>query len=605
MIRFIKLSVVFTRPCAKILVVISILTKVGLLSVFAQPLIVYENLTICPGIDYTIGEPNPQQGHYFSWSPEFYFLNPQLPQQTINFDSGSPLSFDIDIECSEFSADSEQIKVTYYTLTLNPNSGVTQTIFSDNICLGDTTFFPIDSLWPVNYYFQPINYVIYSQNPEGFFAFPNQTTIYTVSFIDSSTCFLTQLNHEIIVSERPDAFISIERNKYCTSDTLVYNFELVPDTGILFYMDIEIENSFRPSDYTEGNHTYIITASNMGCVSTDSVEISIIGPGTLNLEAVPNICSGAEPLLLDFASPPGGVYLLNTDTVSFIDPAVLNPGVDTLFYELNVDSLCTFTVSDIFTIIPAPPQPEISSNGSLIRCDGDSVRLEASFFTGYRWSTGDTANAIYVNQTDWYTLQVISNTGCLSKADSIYVAFNQAPQIVLESFVFPNGYSVSAFGATDGTIVAQIEGGTPPFVYEWAPVLGQGIELNNLSTGTYTLTVVDSAGCSVAEQIDLTGPPTLPESPVPFALPNGFTPNGDGFNDFYTIVGLLPDYQNNLLKVWDVRRQLVFETQNYLNEWDGRDLNGNRLPAGTYFLVFRSEKLQGGFSTGVVDLRYE
>lgn len=605
MIRFIKSFLVFRSQGVKTLLAICFFMNAGFLSLFSQPLVVYENLTICPGIDYTIGEPNPQQGHYFSWSPEFYFLNPQFSVQTINFLSGSPVPFEIDIECSEFSADSEHIKITYYTITINPNSGLTQTIFSDYICLGDTTFFPIDSLWPSNYYLQSFDYLIYSQEPEGFFAFPNQTTIYTVSFIDSSTCFLTQLKHEISVSERPDAYISAERNNYCISDTLGYSFELAPDTGRLYYMGIEIENNFRPSDYSEGNYTYIYEVSNMGCTSSDSVELTIIGPGSLSLEALPNICSGAEPLLLDFASPEGGIYLLNTDTVSVIDPSTLNTGVDTLFYVLNVDSLCTFVVSDIFTIIPAPPQPEISSNGSLIRCDGDSVRLEGSFFTGYRWSTGDTASAIYVNQTNWYTLQVISNTGCLSEPDSIYVAFNQAPQIILESFVFPNGYSVSAFGATDGTIVAQIEGGTPPFVYAWTPIQAEGNTLNNLSPGTYALTLVDSAGCSVAEQIDLTGPAPLPESPTALALPNSFTPNSDGYNDTYTIVGLLPGYEGGIVHVWDGKRQPVYSSENYSNDWDGRDTNGKRLPQGTYYLAFLHSNLKEGYLTQAVYIKYE
>jgi hypothetical protein len=97
MIRFIKSFLVFPCQGVKILLAVCFFMNAGFLSLFSQSLVVYEDLTICPGIDYTIGEPNPQQGHFFSWSPEFYFLNPQAPLQTINFNSGSPDPIVLDI----------------------------------------------------------------------------------------------------------------------------------------------------------------------------------------------------------------------------------------------------------------------------------------------------------------------------------------------------------------------------------------------------------------------------------------------------------------------------------------------------------------------------
>lgn len=62
---------------------------------------------------------------------------------------------------------------------------------------------------------------------------------------------------------------------------------------------------------------------------------------------------------------------------------------------------------------------------------------------------------------------------------------------------------------------------------------------------------------------------------------NGFSPNGDGFNDFFTIQGLQL-YPNHILRVYNRWGSRVYETANYQNNWDGI-WNGKDLPDGTYF----------------------
>jgi len=59
----------------------------------------------------------------------------------------------------------------------------------------------------------------------------------------------------------------------------------------------------------------------------------------------------------------------------------------------------------------------------------------------------------------------------------------------------------------NGTISALITDGTPPFVLTWSSNVGgqTGTEVNNLSAGTYTLTVVDDNGCSKTRTITLNG----------------------------------------------------------------------------------------------------
>lgn len=71
---------------------------------------------------------------------------------------------------------------------------------------------------------------------------------------------------------------------------------------------------------------------------------------------------------------------------------------------------------------------------------------------------------------------------------------------------------------------------------------------------------------------------------------NEFSPNGDGVNDFFKI-DCIGAYPNNVLQVFNRWGNLVFETRNYANDWDGTP-NGRaiiqkdkRLPVGTYYYL--------------------
>jgi gliding motility-associated-like protein len=64
------------------------------------------------------------------------------------------------------------------------------------------------------------------------------------------------------------------------------------------------------------------------------------------------------------------------------------------------------------------------------------------------------------------------------------------------------------------------------------------------------------------------------------SVPNAFTPNGDGKNDFL--------YPLNAYAATDLRfqvfnryGQLVFETRDWTKKWDGR-MNGQLMASGTY-----------------------
>ena len=65
-------------------------------------------------------------------------------------------------------------------------------------------------------------------------------------------------------------------------------------------------------------------------------------------------------------------------------------------------------------------------------------------------------------------------------------------------------------------------------------------------------------------------------------VPEGFTPNGDGQNDFFVI----PEaelYPNNKLTVYNRWGGVIFEASGYDNTWNGTNEDGQELQDGTYF----------------------
>jgi gliding motility-associated-like protein len=68
-------------------------------------------------------------------------------------------------------------------------------------------------------------------------------------------------------------------------------------------------------------------------------------------------------------------------------------------------------------------------------------------------------------------------------------------------------------------------------------------------------------------------------------VPNGFTPDGDNFNDLF-VIPILVNYNSVSLSVYNRYGSLVYENTNYTNNWDGSSsINGQELPDDTYYYI--------------------
>ncbi|MGB1031190.1 MAG: gliding motility-associated C-terminal domain-containing protein, partial [Flavobacteriales bacterium] len=215
--------------------------------------------------------------------------------------------------------------------------------------------------------------------------------------------------------------------------------------------------------------------------------------------------------------------------------------------------------------------------------------------------------------TDLTTNEIVSNDELLDGIcsgnfqldieDSLGCTFSDTYSIVEPSEIminglspiFSNGYNVSTLDGTDGFIQTNVTGGTPDYSYDWSGPIAIDADVASpqfLPAGDYMLTVSDMNGCTKDTLFVLTQPEDL-------ALPTGLSPNGDGANDTYVILGI-DQYPSNDFKVFNRWGNLVYEKTNYNNEWAGTNTDGEELPDGTYYVIFTASERE--FAT-YVDLR--
>ena len=101
------------------------------------------------------------------------------------------------------------------------------------------------------------------------------------------------------------------------------------------------------------------------------------------------------------------------------------------------------------------------------------------------------------------------------------------------------------------------------------------IQIIGLSLGIYGVTVEGANGCKVYDEIQV--------NTTICSLPNVITPNDDFANDNLD----LSEFDVNRIEIYSRWGRLVYEKNNYINEWKGQNNNGGRLPDSTYYYIIQ------------------
>jgi PKD repeat protein len=256
---------------------------------------------------------------------------------------------------------------------------------------------------------------------------------------------------------------------------------------------------------TAGNYEVIVEDAN-GCTATDDVNLTVNPNPELSFTSTPatganadgsitvNVISGDELPL---------TYNWNTFPEQFTQTASDLPAGNYCVTVSNSFSCITVGCDDIASVTPIPTAD--FSADITEACGSLTVQftdLSTENPTSWEWDFGDgnTSNEqspqhTYINSGTYTVSLTVTNAG----GSDIYTVSDYI--LVHDQLVVSNGEGfVTCFGDTDGILSAIVSGGEGTYSYVWenesGTEIGNAETINNLSGGTYYLTVSDLAGCS-------------------------------------------------------------------------------------------------------------
>ncbi|AKQ46482.1 hypothetical protein TH63_13990 [Rufibacter radiotolerans] len=261
--------------------------------------------------------------------------------------------------------------------------------------------------------------------------------------------------------------------------------------------------------------TYTVTAKDAnGCQVTTSINVGINVPTAFATTTTASTC-GSPNGTVTITSVTGGTapYTYSKDGVTFQSAATLT-GMLARTYTITVKDAkgCVFSQTVTVTDVAAPTDLVASSKAST--CGNSNAELTVTGVTGgtspYTYSVdGGTyqSSATFTSLASGsHTILVKDANGCtISKMVTIENVAGPAFTLATQS---------TTCGASNGSItVNAVTAGTAPFTYS---IDGTNFQASAtfaaLAAGSYTITVKDANGCSLAKQVtvsDIAGPTGL------------------------------------------------------------------------------------------------
>ncbi|TDW96636.1 T9SS type B sorting domain-containing protein [Dinghuibacter silviterrae] len=293
---------------------------------------------------------------------------------------------------------------------------------------------------------------------------------------------------------------------------------------------------------------YKLIADNNGCADTSTIQATVAQAPVVVLPADTTFCG---PGVLRYVSPLSVTYSWNTGSASAVT-TVTTTGL----YTLTVDnSGCTATGTSQVTVKPVP-QVDLGNDTAV--CLSKPFVLDAGDpGDTYLWQDGSTGQMYAVTQAGAYTVTVTDN-GC-SASSTIHVSAADVPYITL------GGPQPICPGET---IVLQANPDTAAYTYTWQDGTTGPTHAVTVP-GIYTVTATDACTTYTASVDVQTGVCVV-------RVPNAFTPNGDGYNDVFRVLGTEVVDQFSLT-IYDRWGRTVYASRDKEAGWDG-----GAYPTGTY-----------------------
>jgi gliding motility-associated-like protein len=510
-----------------------------------------------PSSDFTF------EGNCDSTNVKFSFGSPHTADSVVwNFGdpaSGSANASRLDSPFHRFSGPGYyNVRLIVYkkaaTVCHNPIDTVTKRIFVAHLDLGNDTTLCADSLrLPRN----PLTF------PGGTYLWSTGETTPSINATTSGSYWL----HESLDGCTMRDTITIDLN----GDPVV---NLGNDTSIC---DRDLPWVLRANQPPGTQHVW----SN----GLSAPEISITRSGKYWLEISLNHCSGSDTIDIKVVPVPH-VYIgpdtiiceawplrigtVVADATYMWSTGATQPYIEvsqTGSYVLSVD-LEGCVVSDTAEIT-AMPTPDIDLGGDRDICRDQTIMLDATYGTGssYLWHTGDTTATYEATEPGEYSVEVTSEYGCIGSG-SVVLSYYPDPTVHL-------GHDTTVCEETP-LLLSAFQTNADSLVWSDGSI-GSTLEIKY--GGEYIVTGINK--CGTDEDTIL-----IKQIFCDIWMPNAFTPNGDGVNDVFRILGNIGRMQGVALSIFNRWGERIFFTEDKYKGWDGK-VNGNEAMLGTYVYMLQ------------------
>ena len=334
----------------------------------------------------------------------------------------------------------------------------------------------------------------------------------------------------------------------------------------------------------------ISTTTTYYAEAVDGTQISITRASAVaTIKTIPNItatgstvCSGSSANL---SASNGTNYSWNTGSTT--NPLIVSPSINTTYTVTGTNDGCSNTAQAV-VIVEKNPTVNVgqdvnecfsnpSPNVTLTESGGDAIK--------WKWSTSATTQTINVSpsSTTNYIVTGTDGNNC-SNTDEIQIIVAPIPKAA----IFIENDKVNINTQIQFTDKSQ---NASSWIWNFGDGTNISTDQNPLHTFTkknehdsVTLIVSSSQNCKDTSSLIISI-----INPSNIFLPSAFSPNGDGHNDFYFVLGEMKSMKLNIYNQWGI---LVFSTNSQTSGWDGK-YKGVEQPEGNYSYIFEAIDNEG------------
>jgi gliding motility-associated-like protein len=331
----------------------------------------------------------------------------------------------------------------------------------------------------------------------------------------------------------------------------------------------------------ENSTTYVVNGANGSCVGSDSVYVEILPIPEVHIVADDIfVCEGDSILITvtgadsyEWASNP----LIECDTCQNF--MIVPNGTITIEVTGDLEGCQATELLELGIM----PNPVTIISGDSILCGEEITTLTALGATNYIWNTGDTTTTITVSPDDDEIFSVMGSLGNCVFADDILIEVYDYPEIDAGNDTLINMGDVVTLNPIGALSYSWYPDGTLSCLECEHPDAAPSV------TTVYCVEGYNEFGCADTSCIKIEVTIDCPT----FFIPNAFAPEegGDEANNCFRIYGE-DCFEEFVLRVYDRWGEVVFETTDSENCWDG-NFAGKEMNSGVFVYYLDAVLLTG------------